>query len=135
MDVEDIFVAELMTTDLVTISTDTSVEEAAETLMDQQIGSLIVVDEANHLQGILTGTDFIEIVAKSNPKAETTVARYMSEDIVTVGAQDPLRDAADKMLDNSIQHLPVSDDTEGVIGILTSTDLTMYLSDTAEPSP
>ena len=132
---EDIFVARLMSSGVVSVTPDTLVEDAAETLMDKQIGSLVVVDEDNHLEGILTSTDFVRIVAKSQPKAETTVERYMTDRVVTVEAQDSIRDAADKMITYNIHHLPVVDETEGVIGMLSTTDLTAYLSYVEQPSP
>lgn len=132
---DDIFVARLMSPDVITVTPDTFVEDAADTLREHNIGSLVVVDEDNHLQGILTSTDFVHIVAESNPKAETTVERYMTTEVVTAGAQDPIRDAADKMITYKIHHLPVVDGSEGVIGMLSTTDLTAYLSDVKQPSP
>lgn len=132
---DDIFVARLMSSGTITVSPDTLVEDAAEILLEKQIGSLVVVDSHNQLQGILTSTDFVRIVANSQPKANTTVERYMTDQVVTVGAQDSIRDAADKMITYDIQHLPVIDAEEGVIGMLSTTDLTAYLSDVEAPSP
>jgi len=131
METEEISVARLMVTETITVSTDTVVEDAAQKLRERDIGSLMIVDEDNQLKGILTATDFVKIVAKSNPKAETPVERYMSEDVITVGPTDTIADSATLMLDNDIQHLPVTDPEEGLIGMLSSTDLTMYLSDNA----
>lgn len=132
---DDIFVARLMSSGVITVTPDTLVEEAADTLLDKQIGSLVVVDSNNQLKGILTSTDFVRIVSKSQPKAQTTVEKYMTTQVVTVEAQDSIRDAADKMITYDIQHLPVVDDEEGVIGMLSTTDLTAYLSDVEQPSP
>lgn len=132
---DDIFVARLMSSGTITVSPDTLVEDAAETLLDRQIGSLVVVDGSNQVRGILTSTDFVRIVRDSKPKAKTTVERYMTDQVVTVEAQDSIRDAADKMITYDIQHLPVVDDEEGVIGMLSTTDLTAYLSDVEKPSP
>ena len=132
---EDIFVARVMSTSLRTISSDTLVEDAAQKMLEEGIGSLLVVDEENRLEGILTTTDFVDIVAKSNPKAQTTVERYMSTDVVTATAQDSIRDAADTMVEHGFKHLPVVDEDEGVIGIVTTTDLAAYLSRVQSPSP
>ena len=132
---DDIFVARLMSDGVVTVTPDTLVEDAAQKLLENEIGSLVVVDVENHLEGILTSTDFVRIVARSQPKAETTVERYMTDQVVTVEAQDPIRDAADKMITYGIHHLPVVDETSGVIGMLSTTDLTSYLSDVKQPSP
>lgn len=132
---DDILVASLMTTDLLTVSRDTLVEDAAEILRTESVSSVLVVDEDDHLEGILTSTDFVDIVAQSQPKAETTVERYMTTDVITVEAQDPIQTAADVMLEEGIHHVPVVDPEEGVIGILSTTDLAAYISTVQTPSP
>jgi len=125
---DDILVARVMTTDPITVTEDTYVEPAANKLMDNGVGSLIVVDDAGALEGILTTTDFVGIVAASRPKAETKVERYMSTGVTTASAQDNIAEAAEKMLDHGVHHLPVVDDDEGVIGIVSTTDLAAYIS-------
>ncbi|WP_207587275.1 CBS domain-containing protein [Halomontanus rarus] len=132
---DDIFVARLMSSGVQSVTPDTLVEDAAGRMLEHEIGSLVVVDEDGALKGILTSTDFVEIVAASQPKAETTVARYMTTDVVTTGAQVPIRDVADQMIEHGFHHMPVVDETEGVIGMITTTDLTAYLSNVQTPSP
>lgn len=132
---DDIFVARLMTDDVHTVSPETLVEEAARLLLEHDIGSVVVVDEDNHLEGILTNTDFVVIVAEQEPKTETTVTRHMTTDVVTATAQDTIREAADAMLNRGVHHLPVVDADSVVIGMLSTTDLTSYLADVREPSP
>jgi len=132
---DDIFVARLMSTGLITVTPTTPVEDAANLLREHNIGSLVVVDDDNRLEGILTSTDFVHIVAESDPKAQTAVDRYMTREVVTASAQESIQDAADRMITYDIQHLPVVDDEEGVIGMISATDLTAYLSAVEEPSP
>lgn len=132
---DDIFVGRVMSNDLQTVSPDTLVEDAARVMLDSEIGSLIVVDDDNRLGGILTTTDFVGIVANSQPKAETTVAAYMSTDVITATAQDSIRDVADTMIEHGFHHVPVVSDSDGVIGIVTSSDLAGYLSHIQTPSP
>jgi CBS domain-containing protein len=103
-------------------------------MLDEGISSLLVVGENNGLEGILTTTDFLTIVAKSQPKAETSVSRYMTTDVVTTTAQEPIRNVAGTMLDHGFHHMPVVDATEGVIGIVSTTDLAVYLSQ-VQPAP
>ncbi|KZN23272.1 histidine kinase [Haladaptatus sp. R4] len=132
---DDIFVGQLMTTTLHTASPDTLVEEAAQEMIESGIGSVIVVDDENHLLGILTTTDFVRIVAERQPKDETPVSEYMSTDVMTATAQDSIRDVSDRMITHGIHHMPVVDETEGVIGMISTTDLTAYLSRVQTPSP
>lgn len=131
---DDIFVARIMSTDLHTVTPDTLVEDAAQLMLDNDIGSVIVVDDDGHLEGILTTTDFVNIVAQSHPKAETAVSRYMSTKLVTATAQQPIQEVADAMITYGIHHIPVVDDTEGVIGIVTTTDLAAYIADVDVPA-
>ncbi|SNZ02427.1 CBS domain-containing protein [Natronoarchaeum philippinense] len=135
MTTDDIFVGRLMSTPARTVTPDTLVEDAARTILDNEIGSLVVVGDDDELLGILTTTDFVDIVAKSKPKAETTVERYMSTDVATTAAGDSIRDVADEMVDHGFHHMPVVDEDEGVIGMITTTDMAAYLSHAETPIP
>ncbi|WP_408957227.1 CBS domain-containing protein [Natrinema sp. 74] len=132
---EDIFVARVMSTSLHTVTPDTLVEETAQLMLDNGVGSAVVVDDDNRLEGILTTTDFVQIVAERRPKDQTPVSTYMSTDVVTASAQDSVRDAADVMVEHDFHHIPVVDEDEGVIGMVTTSDLAGYLSRVQSPSP
>jgi CBS domain-containing protein len=132
---DDIFVARLMSTDLETVTPDTLVEDAAEIMLDEGIGSVVAVDDDNHLEGILTSTDFVRIVAERKPKDRTPVSEYMTRDVVTASAQDPVQDVADTMIEHGFHHMPVVEDDGSVIGIITTTDLAAYVSQVVEPTP
>ena len=133
-DIDDVFVARLMTTDLHTVTPDTLVEDAAAVLLDNNVSSALVVDDGGALVGILTTTDFVDIVAKSQPKAETTVERYMTRDPVTADAQDSVSSVASLMIEHGFHHVPVVDG-DAPIGIITTSDFAAYVSSTNAPSP
>ena len=132
---DDVFVARLMSPDPYTVSPDTLVEEAANEMLERGIGSVLVVDDGGELAGILTSTDFVRIVAERRPKDETPVSAYMSADVVTATAQDLVADVADSMLEHGVHHMPVVSEEDGVIGIVTTTDLTAYVSHAERPNP
>ncbi|GGM65596.1 CBS domain-containing protein [Halarchaeum rubridurum] len=125
---EDVFIARVMTAGATTVTPETSVEEAAQVMLDQGIGSVVVVDEEGRLAGILTTTDFVRIVAERQPKDESTVADFMTTDVVTAVAQDVVTDVAKKLLEHQIHHIPVVTDDDHIIGIATTTDLTSYVT-------
>jgi CBS domain-containing protein len=126
-EIEDVFVARLMSTDLHTVTPGTLVEDAAAVLLDNDVSSVLVVDDDGRLVGILTSTDFVDIVAKSQPKAETTVERYMTRDPITAGAQDGVAAVAATMLEHGFHHVPVVDG-DAPIGIITTSDFAAYVS-------
>jgi len=132
---DDIFVARVMSTSVRTVAPDTLVEDAANTMLDNGIRSVVVVDDENQLEGILTTTDFVRIVAERQPKDRTPVSEYMSTGVVTASAQDSIRDAADVIVEHDFHHIPVVDEDEGVIGMVTTTDLAGYVSRVQSPSP
>jgi CBS domain-containing protein len=131
---EDIFVGQLMSENLATVDPDALVEDAAMLMLDRGISSVVVVDDQNRLEGILTTTDFVRIVAEQKPKDQTPVSTYMTTDVKTAGAQDSIRDVADAMVEHGFHHVPVLDGEEA-IGIITTTDLAAYISQVQTPSP
>ena len=128
MEIKNIPVARLMTQDLVTVSPETSLVEAGEVLLDRDIGSVVVVDSSGKLVGILTSTDFVNIVTNDLATADATVAEFMTESVVTVGAEATIRDAAATMIADDIEHLPVEEQDGSVAGMLSTTDLTAHLA-------
>lgn len=111
-----------------TVTEATLVEDAANLLLEKGISSVVVTDDDNALHGILTSTDFVKIVAERKPKDQTAVETYMTRDVVTASAQDHIAEVAATMLDNDIHHVPVVSEPDGVIGIITTTDLAAYVS-------
>ncbi|WP_435096075.1 CBS domain-containing protein [Halarchaeum sp. P4] len=125
---EDVFIARVMSAGVTTVSPGTSVEEAAQKMLAEDIGSVVVIDENDELAGILTTTDFVRIVAERQPKDDSTVEEFMTSDVHTVGAQDVVTDVAKQLIEHGVHHLPVVDEDNHVIGIVTTTDLTSYVS-------
>lgn len=132
---DDIFVGQLMSSPVATIPPETPIHEGARTMLEQSIGSIIIVDESDRPQGILTSTDFVRLVADQRSIDDTVVEAYMTPVSAATTADKSIREAANEMMDGGVHHLPVVDETESVIGILSTTDLTAYLSDDWTPSP
>ena len=125
---DDIFVGQLMSAPVETVRPHTTLEEAAAQLLEHNISSAVVVDGDGRPEGILTATDFVRLASDDARASEETVAAYMSTGVVTANAGDPITEVADTMIDNRFHHVPVVDETEGVVGIITTTDLTAYVS-------
>jgi len=128
METESTPVSELMSTDLLTTTPDTAIEHAAETLLAEGVGSLLVLDESERLAGVLTSTDLAEIVSSGRVPGSATVADHMTDDVTTVDSTDTVHDAAVRMIRGDIQHLPVTGADGEVVGMLSATDLTAQLT-------
>ncbi|CAI50365.2 CBS domain protein [Natronomonas pharaonis DSM 2160] len=132
---EDIFVGRIMSSPVATTQPETPIQEAAQTMLDQSINSLIIVGEDGHPEGILTSTDLVHVVADQTPIDDSRVEEYMNQVDTVTTANTSIQEAADTMMARGTHHLPVVEDEAGLIGILTTTDLTAYLSDNWAPSP
>jgi len=128
MEIEAVPVEQLMTTDLVTVTPDEGVETAASTILEKEAGSLVALDDDGQLSGILTCTDLTELVSDGAVPADATVGDYMTEDVTTTEPDESIQDAAVKMITRQIQHLPVVDGDDEVVGMLSTTDLTAHLT-------
>ena len=125
---DDVFVGRIMSSPVTTVTADANAKAVAKRMLDENISSVVVVDVDGELLGILTSTDFVEIAAEDGDMTALDVSEFMTPEPVTVTANDPVEAAASLMLDHNIHHLPVVDETEGVVGMLTTTDMTAYVS-------
>ena len=123
----DVPVDRLMSTDLTTIERRADAADAAKRMRDTGVGSLLVVDPDGTLAGLITATDFVALVRDNDPKDRTPVEAFMTTDVVTVGREDTVAELAEPTA-HGYTHLPVTDDRGEPVGMVSTTDLTAYLS-------
>lgn len=123
-----------MTENLETISTLSSVQEAAKKMRDNNVSSLVVIDDKNDNKptGIVTERDLVRKVCVSGMGSGSVVIKdLMSSPLVTIDARSPVEAAANVMIENKVRHLLVikDNDTSRPLGIITSTDFVGYLKE------
>ena len=128
MGVDNTPVEKLMSTDLLTVTPDTDISEAAAILLDEGVGSLIVLDTEENLAGVLTSTDFVAVVSGDHSSYSGTVRDHMTQDVLTVPSTATLHDVAVKMIREDVQHLPVASNKNEIVGMVSATDLTAQLT-------
>lgn len=115
-------VADLMRTDVVTVSRAISIADAATRLRDENVGSVVVV-EADRPVGILTDRDIaIRIVADGLDPDQMTAGDTMTEDPTTVDADVGVMELCERMAEAGVRRMPVVDGDE-LAGIITLDDL------------
>ncbi|WP_281194448.1 cyclic nucleotide-binding/CBS domain-containing protein [Halorubrum sp. F4] len=123
----DVPVGRLMSTELVTVGPETTAAAAAERMLETGVNSILVVDDAGRLEGILTGWDFVRLVRENDPHDRTLVGECMTTEVVTASRNDSVEALSD-LADGEYGHLPVTDDDGVVVGMLSTTDLTEHLA-------
>lgn len=106
------------------VKPETKVNEAAKLMSENHIGCIPVCDENNCICGILTDRDILLRTVACNKDTNTTkVSDIMSTNVCTCKAEDDMVNAENKMSNYQIRRLPVCDEQNHVIGILTMGDL------------
>ncbi|MDP9433292.1 MAG: CBS domain-containing protein [Actinomycetota bacterium] len=124
-------VADVMTTDPVTIEASESVTEAARRMSTADSGAIIVLDNGR-VTGMITDRDIaIRVVAEGRDVATTTTGEAASQDeLVTVAPDTSLQQAVQLMRSKAVRRLPVVQDDRAV-GILSIGDLAVELDETS----
>jgi CBS domain-containing membrane protein len=147
---EGLLVANLMTRNVVTVSPDTSLAEAAHLLVSNRISGLPVVDEQQRLLGVITEADFLcamglpchhpaqtlwqtleAMFTHRHELREPTgkVADLMVRNVVTVKPEQTLHEAIEVMKHNHIKRVVVCDDEGRAQGMVTRSDLVRVFFD------
>ncbi|WP_253737792.1 CBS domain-containing protein [Halohasta salina] len=122
-------IEDLARSNVVTATEETAVSELAQTMADETIGSVVIVNDETPV-GIVTDRDLaLRCVAEEGDTSDLTAENVMTEDLETVQQDAGFFEAVDLMSETGIRRLPVTDDAGGLAGILTSDDLTTLLAD------
>jgi CBS domain-containing protein len=141
-------VADWMNRDLLTVTPSTPLSEAVKLLVDRHIGGLPVIDDAGKLVGVISESDLMwreqgleqppymiflgGVIYFKNPLTYDrdlhkalgqTVGEVMTPHAISITANTPLPEAARIMHDKKIHRLPVVDENQHPIGIITEGDI------------
>lgn len=113
---------EVLTRPLVQLPSTTSIRTAAQKMSDEKVSSILLVDDGA-LVGILTDRDLRNRVIAPGLSFDLHVNAVMTQAPATVSGRQTLMDALTTMTQNNIHHLPVLDENDQPIGMITNTDL------------
>jgi len=148
-------VADIMTPQPITVKPETPLQEAIKIMVENHISGMPVVNEAGKLVGVISESDLMwqetgvetppyimfldSVIYLQNPARYDkeihkalgqTVGEVMSDKAIAIKPNQALREAAHLMHEKKIRRLPVVDEQDLVIGILTRGDIirTMAMS-------
>jgi CBS domain-containing protein len=111
----------IMTSDLVTVRPEVSIEDAVEMLLSQQISGLPVTDEDGHLIGVITEFALLAVAYDRRVKNHT-VSQHMTRDVITVDMDDPISRVADLCIVHRVRRVPVMKDGR-LVGVIARRDV------------
>ncbi|MCB2202687.1 CBS domain-containing protein [bacterium] len=113
-------IREVMTEDVLCLSPDLKMEKALDTFQKDRIsGAPVTEDEA--LIGIISIEDLIHSLREN--RLDSLVREYMSKDVISVHEFDPVVEALKTFSRTKFGRLPVLDEDNHVVGIITKGDI------------
>jgi CBS domain-containing protein len=135
----------LMTEKLKTIESSSTAQEASKKMRDNNISSLVVVDNKKNNKpiGIVTERDLVRKVCVNDANSsKMLIKNIMSSPLVTIDSRSSVEVAADVMSQNKVRHLLVVEDNSDTtnsdnddyditrpLGIITPSDFVGYLKE------
>lgn len=114
----------IMKRDFVYVTETDSAQRAAMIMREENIGFLPVCDRDVRVIGTLTDRDLaIRVCAEIASAAEVTVADVMTREVISCAPEDDLKRAEQLMADSRKSRILVTDDTGGMLGIISLTDV------------
>jgi uncharacterized protein (DUF39 family)/predicted transcriptional regulator len=120
---KELRVSDVMRTRVITANPDDDVKEVAKKLVEKGIDHLPVVDETKTLIGIVTSWDLARALASGKGK----LAEIMTKRVITTLQNESIDVVARRMAKHNISGVPVVDEANRVIGIVTTDDISKRL--------
>lgn len=110
-----------------TAKPDQSVAQVAQLLHERQVGAMVVVGPDGKVAGIVSERDIVRTLAQEGSGGlERAVASCMTKDVLFAHPHETVDNLLGRMTDRRIRHLPVCDDEERLIGIVSIGDLVKW---------
>lgn len=122
----DLRVGDIMTESVVVVPFGKSASEVAKIMKKHNIGSVIVVANMNNKQakGIITERDLVlKIVAEGKDPNTLKAEEIMNSPLRVVRPDTSIEDASKAMKENKIKRLPVVNDNNALIGMVSDGDI------------
>ena len=108
---------------VVTTHQDTLVMEAIALFFINRVGSLIIVDEHDHIKGILAPNDILKAVHTDlDNLRQAKVSQYMSKNLIVAKPDDRIDYIQAVMTENRVRHIPIMDQGK-LLGIVSIGDV------------
>jgi len=98
---------------------DCDIKTVAEKIITQNMNHIVITDRENHLKGIVTSFDVTKAIAEN----KTNLKEIITTKVIITTDNEPIEVAGRKMKLNDISALPVIDENNKVVGIITSEEL------------
>jgi CBS domain-containing protein len=121
-------VGEICSKPAVTVSPDTTVQEAAHRMRSRKVGAVVVVDGSGTPVGVLTDRDItVHVVAQGRDPAVVRVGTLIKRKPTVIGEDAGVLEATKLLSRRGIRRLPVVSKAGKLVGVISLDDVLMLL--------
>ena len=108
---------------IISIAPDRTLADALQVLKEHNIGALVVIGSEEQVKGIISERDIVRIAADNPDFFSLRVEQVMTRDVVLGILADDVMHVAHVMTERRFRHLPVVDEENRIIGIISIGDI------------
>lgn len=120
-------VSQFAQTDVVTADRDTAASDLAGEMRESDVGSVVIVEESEPV-GIVTDRQLALALADGGDLSGTTASELMTEDLITVSAENNVFEVVETFDEESVRRLPMVGEDGELAGIVSLDDVVVMLS-------
>lgn len=120
-------IKDVMQTELITLSQESTIREAARLMKEKEIGCVLIIN-GQRLKGIITDRDIACWLAEGKDPDNVNVGSIMQKNIITATPETDVSEAGRLMAYNKIHRLPIVEDSK-LSGLITTSDLAGVLEE------
>jgi CBS domain-containing protein len=110
------------------LNVDDSLESMIQELQLKSMGC-VLINRDSRLAGIITERDILlKITGKGIDLNNETLRNYMTENPDSLRLEDPIAFALNKMYVGGFRHVPITDDSDTAVGVISLVDIVSYIS-------
>ncbi|HEG43038.1 MAG TPA: CBS domain-containing protein [Phycisphaerales bacterium] len=115
----------IMTTNVVTVKSDTPIDRALELLIEKNITGLPVVDDDRTLIGIISEKDMLKLLPDLEDES-ATVADFMTKKITCFDQDEDLIAICECLMNNNFRRVPIVSNGK-LVGVISRRDIIKYI--------
>ena len=123
-------VRDVMTTDVISVRSDTPIGQATKLMLENNISGMPVVEEDMTLVGVITEKDLLEMFQARKDTEHATVSDFMTTPAVHFNVDEDLQAVCDCLTDSFFRRVPVTSQGK-LVGVVSRRDILKHVVDSA----
>lgn len=117
---------DVMTSQVITVKTDTPIIDAVELMVEHSISGMPVVDATNTLVGVITEKDVLKLHRATDRASGQKVEDFMTTPAVFFETDESMDDVCDCLIENEFKRVPVAENGK-VVGVISRLDAIKHI--------